>query len=220
MPSSTGPSTTITNRGRFELPVLAPLDSLTAGTDIPPPLESPVEAKTFELPTTPETEKTTSGTEDASSTGHTNANGIKITYPYNGRGRKDDVDGPLSPASSTKPSSIRRFLSRRSLNSSYNNGSNNIATEDDLGFRPESPSAFSTVSRASINKKRSSSWFRRFTGSGLSESGNKRTSIVYEEEKAVGPPPPKLPELNQLKAKVEENDGGSLGAEDMFKNIK
>ena len=34
------------------------------------------------------------------------------------------------------------------------------------------------------------------------------------------PPPPKLPELNQLKAKIADNDEGSLGADDMFKNIK
>lgn len=50
--------------------------------------------------------------------------------------------------------------------------------------------------------------------------------MVYEngapEEKVqpMGPPPPKLPELNQLKAKVADDDQGSLGAEDMFKNIK
>lgn len=34
----------------------------------------------------------------------------------------------------------------------------------------------------------------------------------------VGPPPPKLPELNQLKAKVDENTG-SLGGGDLFANI-
>jgi hypothetical protein len=46
--------------------------------------------------------------------------------------------------------------------------------------------------------------------------------VVYEEKKVVpmGPPPPKLPELNQLKAKIPEDDEGSLGAEDIFKNIK
>lgn len=217
MPSSTAIPASITNRGRFELPVLGPLDSLTDGTDIPPPLASPIEEKTFELPKTPESENVPA-TEVVQTNGHMNANGIKITYPYNGRGRKDDVDGPLSPASSTRPSSIRRFLSRKSLNASYKNG-NNTAIEEELGgFRPESPSGFSTMSRPSMKKKRSSSWFRKFTGGGLGESANKRTSIVYEEK--VGPPPPMLPELNQLKAKVDDNDEGSLGGEDMFKNIK
>ena len=50
----------------------------------------------------------------------------------------------------------------------------------------------------------------------------KRASIVYEEkEKEVskGPPPPTLPELDQLKAKVIADDAGSLGGADIFKNI-
>ncbi len=51
---------------------------------------------------------------------------------------------------------------------------------------------------------------------------NKRTSIVYEEkEKEVpkGPPAPTLPELDQLKTKVIADNAGSLGGDDMFKNI-
>jgi hypothetical protein len=45
--------------------------------------------------------------------------------------------------------------------------------------------------------------------------------VVYEDKKVpMGPPPPKLPELNQLKAKIPEDDEGSLGADDIFKNIK
>lgn len=54
------------------------------------------------------------------------------------------------------------------------------------------------------------------------ETENKRTSIVYEEkekEAPKGPPPPTLPELDQLKAKVIADDAGSLGGGDMFKNI-
>lgn len=47
---------------------------------------------------------------------------------------------------------------------------------------------------------------------------NKRASIVYEE-KPKGPPPPMLPELDQFKSKVLD-DEGSLGADDMFKNVK
>lgn len=47
------------------------------------------------------------------------------------------------------------------------------------------------------------------------ETGKK--PVVPEKK---GPPPPKLPELNQLKAKIQDNDEGSLGADDMFKNIK
>lgn len=57
---------------------------------------------------------------------------------------------------------------------------------------------------------------------GGGETETKRTSIVYEEkekEALKGPPPPTLPELDQLKAKVIADDAGSLGGGDMFKNI-
>lgn len=80
--------------------------------------------------------------------------------------------------------------------------------------------------RPSLAKKKSGSWFKRLGSS----NGGKRTSIIYEDKKPIvasalppvkkGPPPPKLPELNQLKAKIADNDDGSLGADDMFKNIK
>jgi hypothetical protein len=51
--------------------------------------------------------------------------------------------------------------------------------------------------------------------------------VVYENAapqetgtKSMGPPPPKLPELNQLKAMIADGDGGSLGGGEMFKNIR
>jgi len=83
--------------------------------------------------------------------------------------------------------------------------------------RPESSLSF-VDGRPGLRTKKSGSWFRRL-GSG---SAGNRSSVVYEEKKVVpmGPPPPKLPELNQLKAKIPEDDEGSLGAEDIFKNIK
>lgn len=82
--------------------------------------------------------------------------------------------------------------------------------------RPESSLSF-VDGRPGLRTKRSRSWFRRL-GSGSSV----RSSVVYEEKAVapMGPPPPKLPELNQLKAKIPEDDEGSLGAEDIFKNIK
>lgn len=69
--------------------------------------------------------------------------------------------------------------------------------------------------RPSLAKKKSGSWFKRLGSS----SGGKRTSIIYEDKKPLastapqptvkkGPPPPKLPELNQLKAKIADNDEG------------
>ncbi len=82
--------------------------------------------------------------------------------------------------------------------------------------RPESSLSF-VDGRPALRTKRSGSWFRRLA----SGSSANRTSVVYEEKKVpMGPPPPKLPELNQLKARIPEDDEGSLGGEDLFKNIK
>jgi hypothetical protein len=45
-------------------------------------------------------------------------------------------------------------------------------------------------------------------------------TVVPQTEKK-GPPPPMLPELSTIGSKVDvEKDQGSLGADDMFKNIK
>lgn len=52
-------------------------------------------------------------------------------------------------------------------------------------------------------------------GNGL---GNGVQTAAPAKRVDAGPPPPKLPELHQLKAKVDENTG-SLGAEDMFASI-
>lgn len=84
----------------------------------------------------------------------------------------------------------------------------------------------------------SGSWLKRLVGGEKSEksSSGKRTSTVFEsmveqenrggivdqsppaKRQHAGPPPPKLPELNQLKAKVDDSTG-SLGGSDMFANI-
>ena len=77
--------------------------------------------------------------------------------------------------------------------------------------------------RPGLGRKKSGSWFSKLGG------GGKRTSVVYENAAPVqqdvrvekkGPPPPKLPELDQLKAKVASDDEGSLGGGEMFKNIR
>jgi len=199
-------------KGRFELPALTPvIYSLTDGTDIPPPPDSPIEEKQ----PAPKTEPADAATAPA-------VNGVKPTtaangVQYDGRGRTDTP--PLSPASSTRPNSIRRFLSRRSLNANYKNGTNHNGSQEDLSpgaiERPNSRTSFVK------NRRSSGSWFKRFTGG--SPKGN-RTSIIYEngpsEKKPMGPPPPKLPELNQLKAKLADDDAGSLGGGTMFENIR
>jgi len=206
--------------GRFELPQLTPVNySLTDGTDIPPPPDSPIEEQAPAPPPAP-APKVEQQQQPNTVDSPTKANGV-----YEGRGRTSNADHepPLSPASTTRPGSIRRFLSRRSLNSNYTNGHGSKST-DDLGTVGERPGTSLT------QPKRSTSWFRRL---GSSSTGNAsvngngnahRTSVVYENPAPVavkkGPPPPKLPELNMLKAKIADDDEGSLGGGEMFKNIK
>jgi len=201
--------------GRFQLPQLTPISySLTEGTDIPPPPDSPVEEKPPPPAPQPEVAEVSVPATNGQSLAPKNSNGV-----YDGRGRTSSHDQPpMSPASSKRPSSIRRFLSRKSLYSSYSTGDPNGSQEDVMMIdRPESSLSF-VDGRPGLRTKKSGSWFRRL-GSG---AGGNRSSVVYEEKKVVpmGPPPPKLPELNQLKAKIPEDDEGSLGAEDIFKNIK
>ena len=204
--------------GRFELPLLTPVHySLTDGTDIPPPPESPIIGeKAPTPPSNPEPSNASAATENGHSSAPTAANGV-----YDGRGRTSQADvPPLSPASSARQSSIRRFLSRKSLNANYTNGTDFNNSQENLsaGGMPPRPESSLSFSRPSM-KKKSGSWFKRLTGSG----GVDRTSMIIEEREnplPKGPPPPKLPELSQLKSKVDADDGGSLGGEDMFKNIK
>ncbi|CZR62852.1 uncharacterized protein PAC_12749 [Phialocephala subalpina] len=213
--------------GRFELPQLTPVNfSLTDGTNIPPPPDSPVEEKPQPV-AQPVEASHGAATANGQSATATNANGV-----YEGRGRTNatnvSTEQPTSPVSSKRPSSIRRFLSRKSLNTNYTNGADSNISNEDVTMidRPESAMSFASQ-RPSLKTKKSGSWFRRFSSNG-SPPGNRaspsRASIIYEEKqsapRAMGPPPPKLPELSKLKAKIPENDDGSLGAEDMFKNIK
>lgn len=200
--------------GRFELPALTPINfNLTDGTDIPPPPDSPIEEA---LP--PPTKSVPQKTAPPIATSVQRNQAIHANGDYDGRGRTSTFDAPpLSPASPTRPSSIRRFLSRRSLNANYTNGTNTNASEEDLtGFgRPDSPSSFLD---GKPKPKRSGSWFKRLGSSN-------RTSVIYENKPEVkkvptGSPAPKLPELNQLKSKVSEKDQGGFGGEDLFKNIK
>ncbi|CZS91729.1 uncharacterized protein RAG0_02252 [Rhynchosporium agropyri] len=215
MPSTNG------NPSRFELPQLTPVNySLTEGTGIPPPPDSPIEE---DVPAP--------AAVDASEQSHTtNGHGQSTTTTsedtFAGRGRADSSadQPPMSPASSTRKGSMRRFLSRRSLNTNYKDGTNTNISQEDLAARPESAMSFASQ-RPSLAKKKSGSWFKRLGSS-------RRSSTIYEDKSVVatttaptapvkiGPPPPKLPELDQFKAGIKNDDEGSLGAGDMFKDIK
>lgn len=225
----------ITSRGRFELPALAPLGSLTAGTNIPPPLPSPVEESpapkdlgtsddNTDLAHTPTKTKDFAQPPSAQAVQNrlvTNNNSAGYIGAFGVRGSH----APVSPTSPTRPGSIRRFFSRNSLHQSYND-SNGSRTPAEQSFRPESPSTFSTISaRPSIGSKRSSSWFSRFVGGAEGERASKRASVLYEDTKERpqtpvqrGPPPPQLPKLDQLEAKVTDKSV-DFDADDMFRNI-
>ncbi|TDZ75159.1 hypothetical protein CTRI78_v000142 [Colletotrichum trifolii] len=221
-----------TNAGskRFELPKLDfKFGSLTEGTNIPPPLPSPVR----EVPTPPQTPRA-SETKDADSVkeniSKTNGHGPAVPNSpatTNGtRGFSDDT--PLSPALSSRQGSIRRYFSRTLLNQAYAEGesqSNSSTTQ----HRPTSRSQGSLLDEK--KSKRSSGWFKRLRSS-ESSPPQKRTSVVYEHPntsqtqsrpqsrpQVSGPPPPMIPELSALQAKVDVTEGGSLG-DDLFKNIK
>lgn len=178
MPAVTNGSATATKPAskRFELPALNfKFASLTEGTDIPPPLPSPIEE---EKPVLKTAAQTSTGASADKSKGNANAG----------------VDAPGSIP------------------------------------RPDSRSDMSTLDDR--KSRRSSGWFRRLRGAegysaapagGMHSSSSplsKRSSVIFTEtSKPAGPPPPMIPELGELQAKIGLDDGSSLG-NDLFKNIK
>ena len=200
--------------GRFELPALnLDFGSITDGTDIPPPPDSPVE-KPAEKPEASAKDKEAG--KDAAAAEKTA--GEKAGANGNLAGTKRPADDvPPSPTTSTRAGSIRRLLSRTLLNNSYAEGTarngNGEAAASVNDSRPQSRSGGSFIDDRKA--KRSSGWFRRLRG-----GESKRSSLQFEQStsstptKASGPPPPMIPELKDL-----EKDDGGLG-NDLFKNIK
>lgn len=215
---------------KFELPALDfQFGSLTEGTDIPAPLPSPIQ----ETPTPPKTPLAGEDKENntnpkpssdeagtsakASSEGNNNLNGTIIT-----KGLKRPADDtPLSPALSSRQGSIRRLFSRNFLNNTYEEGeapANGSGTAN--GGRPVSRSNTSILDEKKA--KRSSGWFRRLRpSSAASDSSPGRAGSIYQEvTKPAGPPPPMIPEFSTDGPKLDFGDQGSLGGDDLFKNIK
>ncbi|KAH7358975.1 hypothetical protein B0T11DRAFT_110497 [Plectosphaerella cucumerina] len=219
-------TTSTSGAKRFELPALNfNFSSLTEGTNIPAPPDSPVE----KAPTPPKTPVATDKKVAAASNGSP-----APINPHAGTKRPAD-DTPLSPASSSKAGSIRRLFSRNLLNNAYAEGetqSNGNGAAPSI--RPMSRSNGSILDEK--KSRRGSGFFRRFTG-GHNASSNNNTSVngsqrvaptnLYQNsngsasrpEVVRGPPPPMIPELSALESKVDVHDGGSLGS-DLFKNIK
>lgn len=214
---------------KFQLPALdLKFGSLTEGTDIPPPLPSPIQE---EQPTTPQpsaeeaakASTATNGTQTSPAAVRSNGN----------KQSAENVPLPSSPTSvRTGQGSIRRLLSRNRLDSAYANGE---TTAGDAGLnalkRPDSrPTSRSNASITTEKQsKRASGFFRRFRSShdATDTARPSRLSTSNENEKpsitspkSRGPPPPMIPEFKALGSKVDlEGEGGSLGA-DLFKNIK
>ncbi|KAF2997661.1 hypothetical protein E8E13_005635 [Curvularia kusanoi] len=221
---------------KFKPLTLAPINfSLTEGTSIPAPLDSPPDTP---RPPTPgkgplsshPTPKSPGSEQVGSPEGKAAEDGSP--EPPVTRGRTSDAaSGPLSPTSpgsqNRRPSSVRQFLGLRQLSS------RDSFHPDE---RPGSPATIS--SQPSLTRKKSSSWFgnkrkssyfgsvpeenksatatplsRTTTNGGLGASTPAQTPPPQQKK---GPPPPALPQLNSFGVTEKTL---SFDADDMFKNI-
>jgi hypothetical protein len=214
MPSqidTAAPTGTISTK-RFTLPALdLKLGSLTDGTDIPPPLPSPIQEEA--APTLPDTAK---GAQPQKSKDA--ANGKSNTVSPNSRTssiitagtKRRAEDGPASPTLSNRPGSIRRLFSRNLLNTAYGN-----VNESAQDGRPQSRGGASMAD--SKKARRSSGWFGRLRNT--EPTPTPLSPPATDEKKPTGPPPPMIPELNELNTKLGIQADNTFGG-DFFKNIK
>jgi hypothetical protein len=180
---------------RFQLPALnLNFGSITDGTNIPPPPDSPVQ----KVPTPPQTPPPVKEAKNEAPKESTQDTYGSVT---------EDV-GNSTPQPSVTASSNEGQISSNASVQSPPPGYARPASQGGASYLDERKS------------KRTSGWFRRMkTGE---TTPNKRTSTMYMEEpprattpkKQSGPPPPMIPELTDI-----EKDNGSLGS-DLFKNIK
>lgn len=210
--------------GKYKPLTLTPINfSLTEGTSIPAPLETPPETP---RPPTPGKGPLSSHPTPKSAVfpQHEETNGKaheeQVTEEELHKPRSSDAaSSMLSPASPSqrRPSSVRKFWGLRSLPS-------NDSLKSD---RPGSPATINSQA-PTLSRRKSSSWFGKKKTVGSVPEGvetarpvtsNKRTvsQPVLQPTKKQGPPPPALPELKSFGVSA---DSLSLGADDMFKNIK
>ncbi|OCK82212.1 hypothetical protein K432DRAFT_293766 [Lepidopterella palustris CBS 459.81] len=196
--------------GKYTPLTLSPINfSLTDGTAIPAPPDSP--PSTPRLPTPGKGPLSSHPTSPAISDPPTGSTVLSQTTTNDGAA-SSIAPSALSPTFSKRPSSVRKFLGLRTLSSS---DSLKSASTD----RPGSPLA---EGRPSLSRKKSGSWFGKRKSSmvigRVDEVGEKEgvNGKALEKENR-GPPPPALPELRSLGVSEE---AVSLGAEDMFKDIK
>jgi len=239
MPSRTNTSTATAAPApaaskKFELPALEfKFASLTDGTDIPPPLPSPIaeepEAPAAKGKTDEKEAPAAKGKQEQLANGASKANGNHATTTSTSSPqsrtattkaglKRPAEDSPASPTLSSRQGSIRRLFSRNLLHSAYANGEGEAQGHNSMDAGSVRPVSQSNGSIMDDRKaKRSSGWFRRLRGDG---TASKRSSFMAEEpKKPAGPPPPMIPELSDLEAKVDVKNVDTWG-NDLFKDIK
>ncbi|KAK8099304.1 uncharacterized protein PG998_012545 [Apiospora kogelbergensis] len=224
MPTTTTAAKPVATK-RFQLPALDfKFGSLTDGTNIPPPIPSPVQ----EVPTPPKTPTIADlGGEKKEPNGVANgqavetktsphADAVNTTTATGGVKRAAD-DAPSSPTLSTR-GSLRRLLSKNLLHNAYDDQASIAETQN--ASRP--PSRTASVMAEERKAKRSSGWFRRFRSDNHSvvepvSQAPAPAPPLFDEapQKPAGPPPPMIPELSALETKVDTSMG-----DDLFKEIK
>ncbi|KAK8024084.1 hypothetical protein PG993_012150 [Apiospora rasikravindrae] len=221
MPASTTTAKPVGTK-RFQLPALDfHFGSLTDGTNIPPPIPSPVQ----EVPTPPKTPTPAADVGGEKKEPNGAANGPVVernispppepvhttTITAGVKRAADDV--PASPTLSSR-GSLRRLLSKNLLHNTY----------DDHASIAESrpPSRTASVVTEERKSKRSSGWFRRLRSNNNSVAEQHTLQPpappLFDEapqKKPSGPPPPKIPELSALQTKIDTSMG-----DDLFKEIK
>ncbi|KAK8073810.1 hypothetical protein PG994_004709 [Apiospora phragmitis] len=222
MPAST--TTKPVGTKRFQLPALDfKFGSLTDGTNIPPPIPSPVQ----EVPTPPKTPTVADvGGERKEPNGAANGNAVETnTAPHSDAVHTTTITGgvkraadevPASPTLSSR-GSLRRLLSKNLLHNAYDDHAS--IAGDQSTSRP--PSRTASVMAEERKSKRSSGWFRRLRSNNNStveqHTLQPPAPPLFDEapQKPSGPPPPMIPELSALETKVDTSMG-----DDLFKEIK
>ncbi|ORY02944.1 hypothetical protein BCR34DRAFT_573879 [Clohesyomyces aquaticus] len=203
--------------GKYQPLTLTPINfSLTEGTSIPAPPDSPPDTP---RPPTPgkgplsshPTPKSGTFPLSASSPPPKASTDSAADSELQKTGTNDGASSTLSPASPTskRPGSVRKFLGLRSLSSSDSLKSD----------RPGSPATI--ASQPSLQRKKSSGWFSKRKSTmvfGSVPEGKENAAPQTNGKPAKkGPPPPALPELKTFGV---SDDAVSLGADDLFKDIK
>ena len=220
--------------------------SLTEGTSIPAPPESP--------PDTPRQPTPNGGSLNSHPATPNKANGTNgaVQPPEGGKASQArpataQESSPESP-DGKRPRLIRRFFGLRPSKKDHLNQKGAVRSPSALGSygsplklsndstfssRPGSPYTMATgetpASPHSLTRKRSSGWFnsnkRRsgmfFVGR-VDESAMLDDPAVLEQQKPVvkGPPPPTLPEFRQFRSLNGELEAvHEMSAEDLFSNI-